>query len=652
MSDPEPNSGANGGGRTGAFLPHEVVAAAHRGWRLHPVHPRSKKAILTGWPELATADLRKLEEMARMHPGCNWGAVAGPESGFFAVDVDDPPTMRALEDKYGDLPNGLATITARGYALIFRYADNVEIRPGTNRPCLGIDIRGAGSYIMVPPSIHPSGHRYRYNDETLPIPDCPAWLLSQILAAQKGDHAMESENPDTGITVATDTIGPGRRTPTLVSVAGKLISIGVPRDGIEAALLGLNQTFDPPHPVKKVQIIIADMSKRYPAGDNATCSGGTLRLLRGADISDEPVPWILPSHIPDRTVFGIHGRPGDGKTTIAVRIAADLSRGRTPLTGDSCRQRNVLFLSNEDSPARIKALFTGMGGDVERLYIENSDDCWWLGDLQRLELAITEAEAGYVVIDSLASHSGRTDLNKHADTTRLLVPLRALAERKGCAICVVHHLNKTPAPDHIQRVAGSIGITASFRHNLHVAPDPDDSTRRLLVNGKTNLAPPNVPALRFTIDPCEWVGTSDLTIDEVYSLPQTKTEDGGRRANGWLREVLADGEWHKAIELLEKAEKLRISERSIFRAADDLNVERERRGFGGPKYWRLPKPANVVLITAGRNGRNAETKALYTETPIPATTEDVGKNDSNGPFTCGGLLDHTDMDDDEGTLLI
>lgn len=99
-----------------------------------------------------------------------------------------------------------------------------------------------------------------------------------------------------------------------------------------------------------------------------------------------------------------------------------------------------------------------MGGAVDRLYIENSEDCWWLGDLQRLESAITEYQAGYVVIDSLASHSGRTDLNKHADTARLLVPLRRLAERKECVICVVHYLNETSAPDHIQRVAGSIGI--------------------------------------------------------------------------------------------------------------------------------------------------------------------------------------------------
>ncbi len=567
------------------MLPPEVISAAARGWRLHPLRARSKKAILREWPRLATSNLRELQKMADRYPGCNWGAVAGRESGFFAVDVDDPEAMRGLEDQFGDLPNGLATITARGYALIFKYPEYLEIRPATNRPCAGIDVRGAGSYIVIPSSTHPSGHRYIYNDDSLPIPDCPVWLLSLILEAQKGDHGLVAQHVGTEVPLAA--VGPGKRTPTLVSLAGKLISIGVPVAGIEAALLGLNQTFvPPPHPVAKIHAIVADMIKRYPAGANDV--GAILRLLRGSDISDEPTPWVLENHIPDRTVFGIHGRPGDGKTTIAVRIAADLSRGRTPFTGDSCPASNVLFLSNEDSPARIKALFVKMGGDVERLYVENSDDCWWLGDLQRLDLAITEYQAGFVVIDSLASHSGRTDLNKHGDTTRLLVPFRALAERKGCAICVIHHLNKTPAPDHIQRVAGSIGITASFRHNLHVAPDPDAPARRLLLNGKTNLAPPNVPALRFTIKPCEWQGASGITIDKLYSLPSAKTEDGGRRADEWLREFLTDGELHKFADVLENAEKVNISKRSLFRAADDLRVERKKTVFSGPTHWRLP----------------------------------------------------------------
>jgi hypothetical protein len=622
--------------RQNVALPEEVVAAARLGWRLHPLRPRSKQAILKSWQLLATADLKNLEEWAREYPSCNWGAVAGRESGFFAVDVDDPAAMRLLEDEHGDLPNGLATITARGYALIFRYPEDVEIRPATNRPCPGIDIRGEGSYIAIPPSIHPSGHHYSYSDDSLPIPDCPAWFLGSILTAQGNSR---SEVRQEQVLAAPAVIGPGQRTPTLVSLAGKLINLGVPQKGIEEALVAVNQTFVPPHPADKIRHIVTDMSNRYSAGAH---SGAALNLHCGTEISDEPVPWILQDHIPDRTVFGIHGRPGEGKTTVAARMAADLSQGKTPFTGDECPPRNIFFLSNEDSPARVRELY--VGGNLERLHVENTDDLWWLGDLTRLELAITEHDAGLVVIDSLASHCGKTDLNVHGDSTRLLVPLRALAERRKCAILIIHHLNKTSSPDHLQRVAGSIGISASLRHNLHVVPDPDDPSLRLLVNGKTNLAPPNVPALRFSISPCEPCGTSDITIDEIYSLPAVKNDRGDRRALPWLREALADGEWHKAADILEKAQECRMSERSIFRAADELKLQRQKPIFSGPTYWKLPMPATVIPITTGRIGRIGETKNLSTANSIAAITSESGRLGANRPFGCGGLLDRTDED--------
>jgi putative DNA primase/helicase len=379
-----------------------------------------------------------------------------------------------------------------------------------------------------------------------------------------------------------------------------------------------------------------------------------LHLLKGAEIAQEDVPWILENRIPDKTVFGIHGRPGDGKTRLALLIGAELSRGLTPFTGQRCVPRNVVIMSNEDGPGRIRGLYESMGGDPARLFVENTDDAWWLGDSERLTLAMEESDAGFVVVDSLASHSGKADLNAHADTTRLLVPLRAVAERHGCSVAVVHHLNKLVTPDHIAKVAGSIGITASFRHNLHVIPDPEDANLRLVVNGKTNLAPPNFPALRFALFPCEWRGTSTVTIEQAYSLP-TDSEERPGKAVEWLREALADGERHDAGKLQQQAKSgFNLSSRSIFRAAERLNVERQKDGFGGRATWRLPESAITDAPpsdgTHGTHGNDGHLKGLQVENtscvpsvPLPTgeaspvarmsrseslevTTEDAGEN--------------------------
>ena len=67
-------------------LPREVIEASARGWRIHPVRVRRRWPCLKNWPHLATTDIRQIESWARQYPDCNWGAVAGPDSGFFAVE--------------------------------------------------------------------------------------------------------------------------------------------------------------------------------------------------------------------------------------------------------------------------------------------------------------------------------------------------------------------------------------------------------------------------------------------------------------------------------------------------------------------------------------------------------------------------------------
>ncbi|MGB6830701.1 MAG: bifunctional DNA primase/polymerase [Terracidiphilus sp.] len=420
------------------------------------------------------------------------------------------------------------------------------------------------------------------------------------------------------------------------------IVVAPPSLHASGGLYEVNESAIPPVPCP--EWLPAKSVERFPAGEHP--ERAALHLLKGSNIPYEDVPWILENHIPDKTVFGIHGRPGEGKTRVAMRIAADLSCGRTPFTGRPCTPRNVLILSNEDAPGRIRSLYEAMGGELERLFVENTDDAWWLGDRKRLDSAIAERGIGFVVVDSLASHSGKTDLNAHADTTRLLVPLRALAERHNSAVAVIHHLNKLITADHIAKVAGSIGITASFRHNLHVVPDLEDTALRLLVNGKTNLAPPDVPALRFALSPCEWRGISALTIAEAYSLA-TNTEERPGKAVGWLQEALADGEWHDTGNLIRQAKsEFDLSRRSIYRAAERLKVERRKEGFGGPANWRLLKRASAEAIPAigthgtyGTNGdsNNLRAKKIWAAPYVPFTGNEASQWHS-WDGACGGLL--------------
>ena len=640
--------------------PATALEYAARGWLVVPLHSPTERGCSCGRTDCtspakhprtahglkdASREPAIIREWWRRWPGANIGIVTGPESGILVLDVDGKTgeeSLIDLERRGFHLPDTLTVRTGGGgQHLYFLWPQGADVRNSQSKIALGLDIRGQGGYAVAPPSLHASGARYEVNESAIPPVSAPEWLLSLIREPQ-GAQARHRA-PAAGA-VSTEPISKGQRTPILSSLIGKLISQGVPADGIEAAALALNRTLSPPHPEEKIERMVADMVNRYPADAPPESTG--LRFLKGTDIADEAVPWILESHIPDKTVFGIHGRPGDGKTRAALRIAADLSRGRTPFTGRPCTPRNVLILSNEDAPGRIRSLYQAMGGDPERLFVENADDAWWLGDLMRLDSAIADAGIGYVVVDSLASHSGKTDLNAHADTTRLLVPLRALAERHNSAVAVIHHLNKLITADHIAKVAGSIGITASFRHNLHVVPDPEDTALRLLVNGKTNLAPPNVSALRFALSPCEWRGTSALTIDEAYSLP-TGTEEAPGKAVAWLQEALADGEWHDTGNLIRQAKsEFDLSRRSIFRTAERLKVERRKEGFGGPVNWRLSKSASVeatpAIGTNGTYGTNGDSNDLQAKkisaAPYVPLTGNEASQWHSWDGACGGLL--------------
>lgn len=318
-------------------------------------------------------------------------------------------------------------------------------------------------------------------------------------------------------------------------------------------------------------------------------ASGELALLKGIEIVEQDPPFILDDHIPDETLLGIHGPGGLGKTTLAILLLANLSVGKIPFTLAPCEPRNVLVLSNEDSAGRIRKLFKAAGGDLKRLYVENLNDTWTLADHPRLERTISSHNITAAVIDSLASHSGKADLNSHGETTAMLIPLRAIAERQRSMIALIHHLNKSASVDHLQKIAGSVGIAASIRHNLHVAVDPDNPESRLLLNGKSNLCPPNVPALRFKLFPVSWEGESAITIQQVYE-PAASSGDSGAvgRAADWLAGILAQGSREQS-EVMELAKGEGISEATLRRAKTSLNVCSRKASYGGGWFWWLPE---------------------------------------------------------------
>jgi hypothetical protein len=130
----------------------------------------------------------------------NIGVRTGPESGIWVLDVDTADgkqgaeSLDALQTKHGNIPDTVEAITGSGGRhLIFSYPSNHRISNSTNRLGPGLDIRGAGGYIIVEPSLHNSGQAYAWEGSSDPLEDvapvgAPLWLLD-LLHEQGGTPA-------------------------------------------------------------------------------------------------------------------------------------------------------------------------------------------------------------------------------------------------------------------------------------------------------------------------------------------------------------------------------------------------------------------------------------------------------------------------------
>jgi hypothetical protein len=80
------------------------------------------------------------------------------------------------------------------------------------------------------------------------------------------------------------------------------------------------------------------------------------------------------------------------------------------------------------------------------------------------------------------------DSSRDQDVREVFTPLAQLAERTGCAILIIRHLNKGSSDNILYRGAGSIGIIAAARIGLLVAHDPNDDQKRVFATIKNNLS--------------------------------------------------------------------------------------------------------------------------------------------------------------------
>jgi hypothetical protein len=186
------------------------------------------------------------------------------------LDVDGEQGLVAIQElrKYGyELPPTLTVKTGRGCHFYFRYPEDALIRNSAGKLGPGLDIRGDGGYVLVPPSVHPSGADYQWMHEVAVAP-APDWLVERLKA-----HSPSTSAPGSN---GNNAITEGQRNASLASLAGTMRRCGMSPGAVQAGLLVENtERCKPPLPEWEVQAIARSVARYEPAAPALACCDAT-----------------------------------------------------------------------------------------------------------------------------------------------------------------------------------------------------------------------------------------------------------------------------------------------------------------------------------------------------------------------------------------
>ena len=319
-------------------------------------------------------------------------------------------------------------------------------------------------------------------------------------------------------------------------------------------------------------------------------SNTPLKLINMDEVITVPVKWLWKPYIPLGKITIIQGDPGEGKTTLALAVAAALSCGKM-LPGDTEPREpmNIIYQTAEDGLAdTIKPRLEAANADCSHiLVIDESKEELSMND-ERIEEAIKLTNAKLVILDPIQAYIGaNVDMHRANEIRPVMAKLGRIAETYGCAVVLIGHMNKASGQKCAYRGLGSIDIPAVARSLLIVGKLKNDPSKRVMSHAKSSLAQ-NGQSLVFQINEhsgLEWCGTIDLTADQFL-------EDGGtsvsklESAKQFLLDILADGAKSQK-EIQSAAEEMDFGNRTLKSAKTALGVKSIKVGEGW--LWQLPE---------------------------------------------------------------
>jgi hypothetical protein len=428
-----------------------------------------------------------------------------------------------------------------------------------------------------------------------------------------GSESKSKREDDRSTAELIDNIRTGHEfNPSIVPLAARLIGKGMKRGAVVNFIRELMQEVPAERRNGRWQLRfdrvpewVASAEAKFGKEEDADTNG--LVFVSLDSVQPEPVEWVWERRTARGKLTLLAGDPGIGKTQIANDIAARVTTGGAWPDGGRAPVGRCLILSADDGVAdTIRPRLEAAGADltkVEVLTAVVNDDGKRRSfslqqDLDALERKIREAgDVVLVEIDPITSYMGNgIDSHRTTDVRAVLEPVSAFAERNSVAVLAITHPPKAAQAKAIHAFTGSLAFAAAARIALLAVEEPE-TDRRLLLSVKNNIGPA-AAGIAYRLE--QRVVTNNVVGSHVVwdSEPVTMTANEAMRSGGnseskiaeaedLLREELADGPV-SADEIIAKAARVEISEKTLRRAKKKLGIKASKGDFFGGWKWELP----------------------------------------------------------------